>query len=216
MKSKKVVLIDYGVGNLLSVQRAFDQVGYPIEITSDPTSIMQAEKLVLPGVGAFNKAMKAINSLNLSGYIQEFVKMNRPILGICLGMQLLFDSSDENGNTKGLGLISGKIVPIKDYVGGDIKVPHIGWQELKMEIKKESVPHKPLILDGISHSDNFYFVHSFIAIVQDRSHLAAYCTYGGIEIPAVVAHGNIMGCQFHPEKSGKSGLRFIKNFCEKY
>ena len=213
MKSNKIVLIDYGVGNLLSVQRSFEQVGYPIEITNDPILIMKADKLVLPGVGAFNKAMKAIISLNLSGHIQEFAKINRPILGICLGMQLLFDSSEENGNTKGLGLISGKIVPIKNYISGGIKVPHIGWQEL--QINKEFGHHKPLILNGINHSDNFYFVHSYIANVEDKSHQAAHCAYGGIEIPAVVVHGNIVGCQFHPEKSGKSGLKIIKNFCEK-
>lgn len=206
-------MIDYGIGNLLSVQRAFEQVGYQIEITSDPILIMQADKLVLPGVGAFNKAMKAMLSLNLTDHIQEFAKMKRPILGICLGMQLLFDSSEENGNTKGLGLISGKVLPIKDYLREGIKVPHIGWQELQMS--KEFGSHKPSILSGINSSDNFYFVHSYIADIEDKSIQAAHCAYGGKEIPAVVAHGNIMGCQFHPEKSGKSGLKIIKNFCEK-
>jgi len=213
MKSTKIVLIDYGVGNLLSVQRAFEHVGHSIEITSNPILIMQADKLVLPGVGAFNKAMEAISSLHLSEYIKEFAKMDRPILGICLGMQLLFDSSEENGSTKGLGLISGKVLSIRNYVMGGIKVPHIGWQALQMN--KEFSSDGPSILSGIDHRDNFYFVHSYIANVEDKSHQEAYCNYGGIEIPAVVTHGNIMGCQFHPEKSGKSGLKIIKNFCEK-
>ena len=206
-------MIDYGVGNLLSVQRAFEHIGYSIEITSDPILIMKADKLVLPGVGAFNKAMEAIKSQSLSGHIKEFAKLNRPILGICLGMQLLFDGSEENGSTEGLGLIPGKVLPIKDYIKKGIKVPHIGWQAL--QISKDVGSHRPFILSNIDHSDNFYFVHSYMANVESKSHQVAHCDYGGIYIPAVVTNGNIMGCQFHPEKSGNSGLKFIRNFCEK-
>ena len=214
MKNPRITIIDYGMGNLHSVRNAIKQIGFHSDVSDNPMSFMSSDALILPGVGAFGEAMINLKRLQMVEPLRDAaINFQKPLLGICLGMQLLFDSSEENGNTKGLGLISGKIVPIKNYISGDIKVPHIGWQEL--QINKEFGHHKPLILNGINHSDNFYFVHSYIANVEDKSHQAAHCAYGGIEIPAVVVHGNIVGCQFHPEKSGKSGLKIIKNFCEK-
>jgi imidazole glycerol-phosphate synthase subunit HisH len=210
MTSPKVTIIDYGVGNILSVKRAFEHCGTDVTLTSNPEEILNSSRLVLPGVGAFNNAMKVLDQLNLILVIKEANKRKIPILGICLGMQLLFDASYEFEYTLGLGLIPGKVVPIpnRDNLGGAIKIPHIGWSSLYAEdnLWQDS------LLEDIHSGDAFYFVHSFMAIPENNSDRLANCLYEGNKILAVVKRGNITGCQFHPEKSGDLGLKILKRF----
>ncbi len=193
----RIAIINYNMGNLASVKNALDLLGYDAFITSDKDEILKADKAILPGVGAFKDAMKELEKLDLISTIKEFVRSNKPILGICLGMQLMFDSSVEFGYSKGLGLIPGDIVKFEI----DLKVPHMGWNNL--EIKEDSKLFKGL--------DNpyVYFVHSFYLPV---SKYATAITNYGIDFSASVEYNNIYACQFHPEKSGDVGLKILKNF----
>lgn len=194
-----IAIIDYGAGNLFSAKNALDYLHIENVITKDKSIIEQADKLILPGVGAFRAAMEMLKESDLVDIIKEQAKM-KPLLGICLGMQLLFDESYEFEQTKGLGLIPGKV----DKIVTDCKIPHMGYNELELNVETP-------LLNNISNGDWMYFVHSYMAYV-DSAYVGAYCDYDG-KIPAFVQDGKyVFGAQFHPEKSGKTGLQILKNF----
>ena len=200
-----IAIIDYGVGNLFSLTSSFKFVGADVIVTSDPSEIKKADKLILPGVGAFGDAIKKLRETGLDKVIIEEARAGKPLMGICLGMQLLFEKSYEYGEHNGLGLLKGSVVPMQGYIDKSLKIPQIGWTALKF--KKESSLFK-YINDG----DFVYFVHSYFATDCNQSLLAT--TEYGKELTASVAYKNIMGCQFHPEKSGDVGLRILKAFGE--
>ena len=200
-----VVIVDYGVGNLFSLVSSFSAIGVEAVASGDADTIRKADKIILPGVGAFGDASKKLFESGLADVVVEQVKLGKPLLGICLGMQLLFERSFEYGEHKGLGLIKGEIRPIKDVIPSDYKIPHIGWNALKFQ--KES-PLFKFIKDG----DCVYFVHSFYGANCDESVIAT-AEYGA-DLTASVQSGNVFGCQFHPEKSGKVGLNILRAFCQ--
>lgn len=213
MSKPRVAVIDYGIGNLLSVQRGFEYCGAEVIITSDPDELLAAKRVVLPGVGAFANAMKALQERNLVSVIKLLAKQRTPLLGICLGMQLLLDESEEFGITRGLGLIPGHVVPVPSHsaTGTCQKVPHIGWNGL---IPAEAViDWQNTLLQNNCPGEAAYFVHSYMAVPLNPSHRQADCIYGGHRISAVIARDHITGCQFHPEKSGEVGLRILRQFC---
>ncbi len=198
-----IAIIDYGVGNLFSLTSSFKAIGEDVIITNDEEIIKKADKLILPGVGAFGDASKKLFDSGLDKIILQQVKNNKPLLGVCLGMQMLFTESYEFGVYKGLGLIDGKVVYID--LPSEYKIPHIGWNALRF--KKKSP-----ILKYINENDFVYFVHSYHAVECDESVVAT--TDYGREITAIVQSGNVYGCQFHPEKSGEVGLKILKAFAE--
>lgn len=200
-----VVIVDYGVGNLFSLTSSFKAIGVPAVASGDAEVIKKADKIILPGVGAFGDASKKLFESGLAEVIIEQVKLGKPLLGICLGMQLLFERSFEYGEHKGLGLIKGEIRPIKDVIPEGYKIPHIGWNALKFH--KES-PLFKYIKDG----DCVYFVHSFYGADCEESVIAS-AEYGAY-LTASVQNGNVFGCQFHPEKSGGVGLNILRAFCQ--
>ena len=200
-----IAIIDYGVGNLFSLTCSLNSIGAETVITSDPQAIRKADKLLLPGVGAFEDAIAKLKASGLDRIITREVKNGKPILGICLGMQMLFEKSYEYGVHEGLGLLKGSVVPMAGKIPETLKIPHIGWNALS--IKKE---HK--LLRYIKDGDFVYFVHSYYATDCEES-LLATAEYGA-EITAAVALDNVMGCQFHPEKSGNVGLSILRAFCE--
>lgn len=212
MSLPEVTVIDYGVGNLLSVQRGLEYCGAKVVLTADPRRISSAEKVVLPGVGAFGNAMHALDQLKLVNVIQELSLRGTPLLGICLGMQLLLDESEEFGITAGLGLIPGRVTamqtktPLEDIR----KIPHIGWGALQPSIATRGWSGS--LLQDNRIGDDVYFVHSFMATPLNPEHCVADCEYGGHLISAVIGRDNITGCQFHPEKSGKAGLKILNRF----
>ncbi len=199
-----IAVIDYGVGNLFSLSSSLKAVGADAVITSDVSERKKADQLILPGVGAFGDAMNKLKTDRLDRLLKEETAAGKPLLGICLGMQLLFDKSYEFGVHEGLGLIRGSVVPMAGRIPEKLKIPHIGWNALKL--KGES-----RIFSGIKNGDFVYFVHSFFADGCEESVIAT--TEYGIEITAAAANGNIYGCQFHPEKSGETGLRILRAFC---
>ena len=200
-----IAIIDYGVGNLFSLTSSFKYVGADVVVTSSVDEIKKADKIILPGVGAFGDAIKKLKDTGLDKIVIEEAKNGKPLMGICLGMQLLFEKSYEYGEHDGLGLLKGSVVPMENYIDKDLKIPHIGWNALS--IKKESPLFKYL-----KNGDCVYFVHSYFAKNCDESLLAT--TEYGKELTAAVAYKNIYGCQFHPEKSGEVGLKILKAFCE--
>lgn len=211
--SAEITVIDYGVGNLFSVERALEHCGANVVVTSDHERILAAEKLLLPGVGAFADAMKELDRLGLVSVIRSYAEMDKPLLGICLGMQLLLDESEEFGLSQGLGLISGRVVPVPPCAidGTPQKVPHIGWNGL---LPVDGSVWTETILSGVKAGQSVYFVHSFMASVKHAEDRLADCNYGGHLVPAVIASGNVVGCQFHPEKSGDVGLNILRAFCD--
>ena len=200
-----VAIIDYGVGNLFSLASSLKMIGEDAVITSDPEVIKGADSLILPGVGAFEDAAKKLFASGLDKVIREECKGGKPLLGICLGMQMLFEKSYEYGTHDGLGLIKGEVIAMRGIIPDELDVPHMGWNALRF--KKESKLFK-YINDG----DFVYFVHSYYADNCKES-ISAITEYGA-EITASVESGNIYGCQFHPEKSGEVGLSILKAFCE--
>ena len=200
-----IAIVDYGVGNLFSLKSSFAAIGADAVATSDPEVIRSAEKIILPGVGAFEDAAKKLLSSGLWQVVLEEAERGKPILGICLGMQMLFEKSYEYGEHRGLGLIKGEIRPISDVIPSDLKIPHIGWNPLIF--KKESKLFK-----YINEGDCVYFVHSYYAAGCEES-VSSTAEYGA-ELTASVENKNIFGCQFHPEKSGNVGLNILKAFCE--
>lgn len=212
MSLPEVLIIDYGVGNLLSVQRGFEYCGAKVGISSDPDKIQKASHVILPGVGAFANAMDALHQRDLVEVIHQVVIKGTPLLAICLGMQMLLDESEEFGITRGLGLIPGRVVPIPSLTteGQSQKIPHIGWSELHPAASIEE--WKSSILEKIQDGESVYFVHSFMALPDNDNHRIADASYGGNRIAAVIAKDNVFGCQFHPEKSGDVGLRILRKF----
>lgn len=198
-----IAIIDYGVGNLFSLSHSLKEIGEESIVSSDRRQIEEADRLILPGVGAFADATKKLKQSGLDSVIKAECDKGMPLLGICLGMQLLFERSFEYGINEGLGLIKGEVLPLKDYVTG-LKIPHMGWNSLKV------LQQNPL-LDGIKNGDYVYFVHSYFAKCEQG--LIAVSAYG-MEVTAAVNVGNIYGTQFHPEKSGATGLKILKNFCK--
>ncbi len=201
-----IAIIDYGVGNLFSLKSSFDMVGAKTFVTGDAEEIKKADKLILPGVGAFGDAMEKLKSTGLADVIIAEAKAGKPILGICLGMQLLFEKSYEYGEHMGLGLIKGEIRPISEVIPKDLKIPHIGWNALSIKEPENK------LFKYIKNGDFVYFVHSFYGADCTDSLIAD--TEYGARLTAAVAKGNICGCQFHPEKSGDVGLNILKAFCE--
>ncbi len=202
-----IAIVDYGVGNLFSLSRSLAYVGADVCVTGDREKIKSADKILLPGVGAFGDAIKKLKDAQLDEVLVSEVKKGKPMLGICLGMQLLFDKSFEYGEHAGLGLIKGEIRPIADKIGKTLKVPHIGWNSLEFTDKKSE------IFKYISDGDFVYFVHSYYAANCEES-VIAKAEYGA-KLTAAVQCGNVYGCQFHPEKSGKTGLAILRAFCER-
>lgn len=197
-----IAILDYGIGNLASVQKAFAKVGAEAKVTSSPDEIEGAKRLVLPGVGAFGKAVEHLTDHGLEEPVRKAIAEGKPFLGICLGMQLLFESSEEAPGVKGLGLFKGNVKRFE----GVTKVPQIGWNEVR---QARSSP----LFASIPESAFFYFVHSYYVVPQDRASILALADYGG-EYAAAVGKGNVWGVQFHPEKSQAWGLALLKNFAE--
>lgn len=199
---KRIVILDYGLGNLRSVQKGLEHVGASPVISGDPEEILAADGIILPGVGAFGDAMKCL--IPLKETIKEYIGSGKPILGICLGQQVLMSSSEEGRLTDGLDLISGKVLR---FPKSELKVPHMGWNNIKI---KQDHP----LFEGIPEDSFVYFVHSYYVETTPQNTLAA-CNYG-LEFSASVVNskGNVMGTQFHPEKSGATGLKILKNFAE--
>ncbi|KIL42924.1 imidazole glycerol phosphate synthase subunit HisH [Jeotgalibacillus campisalis] len=198
-------IVDYGMGNLFSVSKALERMNVPYIISDNKEQLAHAEALILPGVGAFRDAMKLLNETGLASFITEQVQKGKPILGICLGMQLLFEESEENGLHKGLGLLNGRAVHFsgKDQDGSSYKVPHMGWNKLDF--------HKQSPLTEELKEDHVYFVHSYYITEHERDTLIASADYFG-EVPAVVGKEKVFGMQFHPEKSGDLGVKLLQNY----
>ena len=207
-----VTLVDYGAGNLLSVARAFRHLGAEVVLADTPAAIAAASRLVLPGVGAFAACMAGLEQKGLIDAVRVFASGGKPFLGICIGMQMLFEGSDEFGTTRGLGLLPGwvRAIPSADGNGRRRKVPHIGWNALR-PANGASGWNDPLMSE-IAPGDSVYFVHSFAVEPIDPSHGLAYCEYEGVRLLAAARHGNLAGCQFHPEKSGPVGLLILHGF----
>ncbi len=199
-----IVVVDYGVGNLFSLVSSLKAVNAQAVVSGDKAVIEKADKIILPGVGAFGDAVNKLKRTGLFEVIKERAKKGVYLLGICLGMQLLFEKSYEFGEFEGLGLIKGEIIPLKNQISPELKIPHIGWNSLEI-IKKDG------ILKDITSGDHVYFVHSYYAKVGE--HTSSKTQYGA-DVTASVSNGNVYGCQFHPEKSGDVGLKILKAFCE--
>lgn len=197
-----IAIVDYGVGNLRSVQKAFEYLACETVVTSDPVSIAKADGIVLPGVGAFGDAMVSLRRQGLLQPLKRFAASGRPFLGICLGMQLLFSVSEEHGQHVGLGIIPGHVRRMR----GEYKIPHVGWNALKV---RQAHP----LLQGLGDGDYAYFVHSYYVEPLDPAVVIATTDYFQ-EVPAAVAQGSVMGMQFHPEKSAHVGLRMLERFAD--
>jgi glutamine amidotransferase len=205
-----IAIVDYGMGNLRSVHKALEKVGFPAVVTPDPSLIGKADGLVLPGVGAFKKAKENLEHQRLVDPILKFIQSGKPFLGICLGLQLLFSESEEFGRDKGLEVFRGRVVRFPFSLPGTVmardslKVPHMGWNTVRV------VKRCPA-LEGVEEGTHFYFVHSYFPVSEDRDIIATTTDYGG-EFVSSVAKGNLFACQFHPEKSQSEGLRILQNF----
>ncbi len=199
-----VAIIDYDAGNIKSVEKALKALGYEAVLTRDRETLLQADHVILPGVGAFGDAMEKLHSYGLVDVIHEIVEQKIPFLGICLGLQLMFESSEEAPGVKGLSLLKGEIVRIPET--GDLKIPHIGWNSLKY-------PNPGRLFQGINEDAYVYFVHSYYLRAQERGIVKATTEYGTL-IDASVEKDNVFGCQFHPEKSSDVGMKILQNFLE--
>ncbi len=200
-------IVDYGVGNLFSLESSFAALGFETKVSGDPEVLRSCGKIVLPGVGAFRDAADKLRRTGLDAYIKEEAAAGKPLLGICLGMQLLFEKSYEYGEWEGLGLIPGAVRPIADVIPAGLKIPHIGWNGLHFPAERERCP----LFRELSPGDAVYFVHSYYAADCD-DYVTATAEYGA-ELTAAAARDNVMGTQFHPEKSGDVGLSILKAFC---
>ncbi len=200
-----IAILDYGVGNLFSLHSSLQRVGAEAVITSDKNVIKNADKIILPGVGAFADASKKLRNSGLDEVLKAEVKKGKYMMGICLGMQLLFEKSYEYGEYEGLGLLKGSVVPMKGRIDEVLKIPHIGWNGLHFER-----PH--FLFQDCKEGECVYFVHSYYAVDCKDSLLAS--TDYGVQMTAAVGKDNVLGCQFHPEKSGETGLKILRAFCE--
>jgi glutamine amidotransferase len=212
MPTPDVAVVDYGVGNLLSVRRALEHCGASVDVTGDADAIRRANRVVLPGVGAFANAMAELHRHELVAVLREVAGRGTPLLGICLGMQMMMDCSEEFGLTDGLGLIGGRVIAVPGVTadGGSQKIPHIGWSGLVPSAARVAWTGTPL--DGVAPGSEVYFVHSFMASPDNPDHRIADCVYGGVRVSAVCGRDNVVGCQFHPEKSGEVGLSILRRF----
>ena len=197
-----IVIVDYGMGNLRSVSKALEHLGARVDITSDPLRIARADKLVLPGVGAFGDAADGLRRSGLMDPLRTHLDSGRPFLGICLGLQLLFESSEESPGSKGVGKYAGAV---RAFRSTTVKVPHMGWNQMKLA-------HRHPFLKGLPEDSYFYFVHSYFAAPASADVMAGSCSYGGETFAAAVGEGPVLATQFHPEKSQKAGLLILKNF----
>jgi imidazole glycerol-phosphate synthase subunit HisH len=211
--STKITLLDYGMCNMLNVARALEHAGADVHVTEAPKDAVAAERLVVPGVGAFSECMRAVNDLGHGDAIREFVKSGRPMLGICVGMQILFEASEEFGETPGLGILPGRVrmVPNTTTTGARQRVPHIGWNHL-IEPQAGRIWGKTLLEPFGTVGPAVYFVHSFAAQPSNDDDRLADCDYGGHRISAMVKRDNVTATQFHPERSGTVGLRMLEEF----
>ena len=200
-----IAVVDYGVGNLFSLCSSLDAIGAESIVTSDPEKLRLADTIILPGVGAFSDAIAKLNSSGLDRVLRQEVRAGKPLFGICLGMQLLFEKSYEYGEHEGLGFLKGSVVPLDGKIDPALKIPHIGWNSL-------SINRDHPIMKYTKDGDFVYFVHSYYA-ADCKESLVAISEYG-IDVTAVVASGNVAGTQFHPEKSGEVGLSILRAFCE--
>jgi glutamine amidotransferase len=206
---KNIVIVDYGLGNLFSIEQACKHLGYSTTLSKDPDIILGASNLILPGVGSFEIAMKQLNTFNLIETLTTFVKTGKPIMGVCLGMQLLFDESNEFGNHNGLGFIKGKVIKFPNIVNNiKIRIPHIGWNKIyESELEWANTP-----LVNIKNESLMYFVHSYYVQPESNENILTRTNYAGFEFCSSINKDNIFGFQFHPEKSGKEGLMIYDNF----
>jgi glutamine amidotransferase len=206
-----VTVVDYGMGNLFSVARAVEHCGARVALAETPEALRDAERVILPGVGAFPDGLGELKRRGLDEALRAYAAGGRPLLGICLGMQMLLDASEDFGAHAGLGVIRGNVTPIPatSADGAAHKIPHIGWNRL---MPASSASWERTLLEGIPSGESAYFVHSFAAFPADPKHRLADCDYDGRAIPAVIRKENVTGCQFHPEKSASAGLKMLANF----
>lgn len=211
MTAATVHVVDYGVGNLLSISRALAAVGAQADLSGSASRLAQAERILLPGVGAFGKCMAELRQRRLIDPLIAVMRSGRPVLGVCVGMQVLMTASEEFGDHDGLGLIEGRVVPVPNTGADGVphKIPHIGWSALRAA---DNADWRGTILDGVVPGESCYFVHSFHAAPADDANRLAECDYDGRAICAAVRAGNVFGTQFHPEKSGSTGLKILANF----
>jgi len=199
-----IAIVDYGMGNLRSVSKGFESKGFSVKVTKSPDDIHNSSGLVLPGVGAFGDCIKNLNQLSLIEPIKNFIKQGRPFLGICLGLQILFEESEESPGINGLGILNGKVIKFSRFEDTSLKIPHMGWNQVEFKDKLQ-------ILKGIPTGSWFYFVHSYFPAPEDTANIAGKTHYG-IDFTCAVSTDNIFACQFHPEKSSTLGLRMLENF----
>lgn len=212
-KKNPVVVVDYGLGNLFSIARALQRLGAEAVLSADPKTVSAAAKVILPGVGAFGDGMKGLTDNGLVEPLREFCRSGRPILGICLGLQLLMDEGAEFGFHQGLGLVRGRAVAFPRPADRRVKIPHVGWNLVRPpRARAARKAWDGSILAGLSEDSYFYFTHSFIVVPEDRAEALGNTEYAGTSFCSVVRSGNISGCQFHPEKSGHPGLKVLHNF----
>lgn len=209
-------MVDYGAGNLHSVAKAYESAGANVVLTSSAAEILAAECVILPGVGAFGDGMRGLEERGLVGALQEYAATGRPLMGICLGMQLFFDRSEEFGNEKGLGIIPGDVVAVPRTAG--VKVPHVGWNDVKPVFRPsedDAATFEGTPLEGVTAGEYFYFCHSFTARPRDAEDAIGVTRYGDAELVVAVSRGNVWGTQYHPEKSGPVGLDLLRRFLER-
>lgn len=204
-----IAVVDYGVGNVKSICSAFDNQGAKPNLTRDPSQILQADGVVLPGVGAFGHGMEQLRKHRLDSILADVIEAGQPLLGICLGMQMLFDSSSEYGQHTGLGFIPGKILRLDERFQKLEKLPHVGWSQIT---RPDELSWEGTILSGVPEHENMYFVHSYFAEPTNLNHILSTTEFSEQHYCSTVKLGNIYGCQYHPEKSGPTGLRIINNF----
>ena len=213
MRAPRVAIVDYGTGNLFNVRRACQHVGLPAELTADPEAILTADAIILPGVGAMPHAMRALRESGLADALREAVARGTPFLGVCLGMQLLMGHGSEFEEHQGLGLIPGSVVrfPVRNASGESLKVPHIGWDAVRRNAAVDG-PWEETPLEGLGDGVFMYFVHSYVVVPDDPSVIIATTDYSGVEFCSALRHENVVGCQFHPERSGRDGLALYARF----
>lgn len=199
-----MIIIDYQAGNLTSVRLAFEYLGVACEISADPARILEAERVVFPGVGAAGAAMRHVDELGLAPVLRRVVRRGTPFLGMCLGAQIVLDESEEDGGTRCLGLMHGRALRFR-YAAADVKVPHMGWNRVTFERRHP-------VLEGIHDPAEFYFVHSYYPVPVEAADVVGRTDYEGIDFASVIGRDNMLATQFHPEKSGRLGLRILKNF----
>lgn len=214
INKKKITIVDYGIGNIMSLKMAIESLGAEVTLSKNPDEILSSKYIILPGVGSFGNAMSKIKKFKLNECLQEAFQKKIFILGICLGAQILMTKSEEFGINYGLNFIPGKVINISnssERINKDIKLPHIGWSNIQIE-KNLDQNSNSLMKDIEAEKDYFYFIHSYIGLSENTCHQISFTKYENLKIPAVFGFQNVFGCQFHPEKSGKSGLKLLNNF----